>query len=68
MRKIFAIILVVALVICMAIPAFAVTPRFEYKAVKIPEIKVSIKIPDIVFDNWFNEHPIKISYTSPKLG
>lgn len=60
MRKIFAIILAVMLIASMAVSAFAVTPNFEYKPVKIPEIKVSVKIPNSVFDNWFKEHPLNI--------
>jgi hypothetical protein len=63
MKKIFIFMLVMFLIASMTVPAFAVTPKWEYKAVKIPEIKVSVKIPDSVFDNWFKEHPIKI-----KLG
>ena len=73
MRKIIALLLVLLLVAAMVVPAFAVTPKFEYKAVKLPKIKVSIKIPDSVFENWFKEHPIdlpaiNISYTQPTLG
>lgn len=70
MRKIIVFILTLALVVSMAVTSFAVTPKWEYKPVKLPQIKVSIKIPDKVFDDWFNEHPLdlKISYTSPTLG
>lgn len=60
MRKILAILLAVMLIAAMAVSAFAVTPKFEYKPVKIPEIKVSVKIPNSVFDNWFKEHPLNI--------
>ena len=66
MRKIFAIILVVAMIAAMSVTTFAVTPKWEYKPVKLPQIKVSIKIPDSVFENWFKEHPI--SFTAPVLG
>ena len=68
MRKIITFLLVLVLIVSMAVTTFAVTPKWEYKAVKLPEIKVSIKIPDSVFDNWFKDHPIKISYTNPTLG
>ena len=70
MRKIFAILLAVMLIASMAVSAYAVTPKWEYKPVKLPEIKVSIKIPDSVFDNWFKEHPLSlnISFASPTLG
>ena len=66
MRKIIVFILTLALIAAMSVTAFAVTPRWEYKPVKLPEIKVSIKIPDSVFDNWFKEHPIR--FTAPVLN
>lgn len=68
MRKVIVFILTLALIASMAVSAYAVTPKWEYKPVKLPQFKVSIKIPDSVFDNWFKDHPIKISYTSPTLG
>ena len=73
MKKKLLIFISLLLVAAMVVPAFAVTPKFEYKAVKLPKIKVSIKIPDSVFENWFKEHPIdlpaiNISYTQPTLG
>ena len=39
MRKIFAILLAVMLIASMAVSAYAVTPKWEYKAVKLPQIK-----------------------------
>ena len=66
MRKIIAFILALALIAAMSVPTFAVTPKWEYKPVKLPEIKVSIKIPDKVFTDWLAEHPI--SFTSPVLN
>lgn len=70
MRKIIVLLLAVALIAAMSVTAFAVTPRWEYKPVKLPEIKVSIKIPDKVFTDWFKEHPLSlnISFASPTLG
>ena len=65
MRKIIVFVLVVALIAAMSVTAFAVTPRWEYKPVKLPQIKVSIKIPDKVFADWFKDHPI--SFTAPTL-
>lgn len=70
MRKIITFILALVLIVSMAVTSFAATPKWEYKPVKLPQIKVSIKIPDSVFDNWFKDHPLNlnISYTSPTLG
>ena len=61
MRKLFALILAVMLIICMAVTASAVTPT-----IKVPNIKVSItkvpevKLPDSFWDKYFQEHPITI--------
>lgn len=66
MRKIIVFILTLALIVSMAVSAYAVTPKWEYTPVKLPQIKVTIKIPESVFDNWFKEHPI--TFTSPVLG
>ena len=66
MRKIIVFILTLALIAAMSVTAFAVTPRWEYKPVKLPEIKVSVKIPDKVFADWFKEHPIR--FTAPVLN
>lgn len=66
MRKIIVFVLVVALIAAMTVTAFAVTPKWEYKPVKLPQIKVSIKIPDKVFTDWFADHPI--SFTAPTLN
>lgn len=68
MKKIIVFILTLALIVSMAVSAYAVTPKWEYKPVKLPQIKVSIKIPDKVFDDWFKEHPLNITFTSPVLG
>ena len=66
MRKIIVFVLVVALIAAMSVTAFAVTPKWEYKPVKLPQIKVSVKIPDKVFTDWFEDHPIR--FTAPVLN
>jgi hypothetical protein len=38
MRKIIVLLLVVALIAAMSVTAFAVTPKWEYKPVKLPQI------------------------------
>ena len=60
MKKIIVSILVMAIALCIAIPAYAVTPT-----IKVPNIKVSItkvpevKISDSFWDKWFEEHPVE---------
>ena len=66
MKKIIIFVLTVALIMAMSVTAFAVTPRWEYKPVKLPQIKVSVKIPDKVFADWFADHPIRL--TAPVLN
>ena len=66
MRKIIVLLLVMALTTAMSVTAFAVTPRWEYNPVKLPQIKVSVKISDKVFADWFKEHPIR--FTAPVLN
>lgn len=68
MRKFFAILLAVMLIASMAVSAYAVTPKWEYKAVKLPEIKFT-SVENIV-SNWFKQNPldVKIDFTNVKLG
>lgn len=69
MKKIITILLTFTLIVCMTIPAFAVTPTLNPpKLPTIPEIKVEVEIPDSVFDNWFKKHPIVIDWSKIKLG
>ena len=64
MKKIIVSILVMAIALCIAIPAYAVTPTIKVPGVKIPTIKVpEVKVSDSFWDKWFAEHPINI-----KLG
>lgn len=73
MRKIIVFVLVVALIAAMSVTAFAVTPRWEYKPVKLPEIKVQPNFVENIVSNWFKHNPIdlpaiNISFTSKTLG
>jgi hypothetical protein len=73
MRKIFAILLAVMLIASLSVTAFAVTPKWEYKAVKLPQIKPDTSFVQGVVANWFKTHPIdlpdiNISFTSPVLN
>ena len=72
MRKIIVFILTLALIAAMAVTAFAVTPRWEYKPVKIPVIKVDTGFLQGAISRWLIENPIElpainISFTSPVL-
>lgn len=72
MKKIIMFVLVMALILAMSVPAFAVTPRWEYKPVKLPEIKVQPNFVENIVNNWFKTNPIdlpaiNISFTSPVL-
>lgn len=73
MRKIFAILLAVMLIAAMSVTAFAVTPKWEYKPVKLPQIKPDTSFVQSVVANWIKTNPIDfpaidISYTRPTLG
>ena len=67
MRKIIMFVLVMALILAMSVPAFAVTPRWEYKPVKLPQIKPDTSFVQGAVANWFKTNPIKISFTMPVL-
>lgn len=59
MKKILLFLLALLLILSMAIPAFAVTPKLKVPNMpKIPTIKVEVKLPENFWDNWFAKHPI----------
>lgn len=61
MKKFITIVCAVMLIACMAFPAHAVTPTFTIPNMpEIPTVQVDIDIPESVFDNWFEDHPIVI--------
>lgn len=62
MKKIITIFLALALVLCLAIPAHAVTPKLDVPDMpSVPDISVGIDfgfdIEDIV-DDWLEENPV----------
>lgn len=72
MRKILAILLAVMLIASMAVPAFAVTPKWKF-SLNIPEIKPDTSFVQGAVSKWFKENPIdlpafNISFTSPTLN
>ena len=73
MKKIIMFVLVMVLILAMSVPAFAVTPRWEYKPVKLPQIKPDTSFVQGAVSKWFKENPIdlpaiNISFTSPVLN
>lgn len=68
MRKVIAILLVVMLIASVAVSAYAVTPKWEYKPVNLPEIKPDTSFVQGAVANWFKTNPIKISFTMPVLN
>lgn len=65
MRKIILFLLTIAIVVSMAIPASAATPKLKVPSIKIPNISssVEVKLGDGFWDNYFAKNPIRI-----KLG
>lgn len=72
MRKIIVFILTLALIASMAVSAYAVTPKWEYKPVKLPQVKADTSFVQGAISKWLIENPIKlpdikISFTMPVL-
>jgi len=71
-KKIIATALALALIACMAVPAFAVTPKLEIDMPEISNIQIKPNIDDAVYENavksWFKEHPIVIDWSKIKIG
>lgn len=63
MKKFITFVIALAVVISMAVPAFAATPALKAPSipnVSVPKISVKIDLPRSVFTNWFAEHPVKL--------
>lgn len=64
MKKIIAMFMAVVMTVCMAIPAFAVTPALRVDMPEISKIEIKPNIDDAVYENavdsWFKDHPIKL--------
>lgn len=69
MRKIFAFLLAIMLVMSMAISAYAITPTFNIPSIKIPDISddIEVKLPQSTWDNYFKENPIRIDFSKINL-
>ena len=71
MRKIVVFVLIVAMIAAMSVTTFAVTPKWEYKPVKLPQIKPDTSMVKGAVANWFKTNPIDLpafSFTSKTLG
>lgn len=73
MRKIIVLLMIIAIMTAMAVPAFAMTPRWEYNPVKLPTIKIDANFAKNIVSNWLKTNPIElpainINFTSAALG
>lgn len=72
MKKIIATALALTMTACMAVPAFAVTPKLNIDMPEISNIKIEPNLDETVYenavDNWFKQHPIVIDWSKIKLG
>lgn len=73
MKRIVILLFVLIMIFSMAVSAFALTPRWEYKPPKLPQIKPDTSFVQGAISKWFVENPIdlppiKIEFTSPTLG
>jgi len=62
MKKIICIMIAVMLIACLAVPAYAVTPKYEFPDLpEIPDIsddvKFGFRISGSFWDDWFAKHP-----------
>ena len=69
MKKIICILLAVMLIMAMTVPAFAVTPKWEYHAPEIPEVTLTDDLKQMISNavaEFFKD--FKIEFTSTRLG
>lgn len=69
MKKIICLLLTVMLITAVTVPAFAVTPKWEYHAPKIPEVTLTDDLKQSI-SNWVAEFfkDFKTAFTSIRLG
>lgn len=69
MKKIICIMIAVLLIACLAVPAYAVTPKYEFPDMpEISKIKFNISFPlgKEFWADWFEKHPITVpTYNLP---
>lgn len=61
MKKLIVLILTICLILAMAVPAYACTPKLQVPSIPtVPKIRVEIKLPDGFWDNYFVLNPITV--------
>lgn len=60
MRKIIVLLLVMSVIIALSVPAFALTPKWEYTPVKVPTIKVDTSAIGNAVSAWLKANPITL--------
>jgi hypothetical protein len=70
MRKIFAFLLAIMIVMSLSISAYAVTPTLKIPSIKIPDISdnIEVKLPQTTWDNYFKENPFRIDFSKIDLS
>lgn len=59
MKKLIVLIITLCLILAMAVPAYACTPKLKVPSIPaVPKIRVEIKLFENFWDNWFAKHPI----------
>lgn len=67
MKKLIVLIITLCLILAMAVPAYACTPKLQVPSVpSVPKIRVEIQLPDSFWDNWFAMNPI--TFQVPRYG
>lgn len=70
MRKVIVLIITIALLASMALPAYACTPKLNIPKISIPEIKPTFKIQlsEDFWDNYFAKNPLNIDLSGVVVG
>lgn len=70
MRKIFALMLAIMIIMSMAISAYAATPTLRVPSIKIPDISgsIEVKLPQSFWNNHFAKNPIIIDFSKIKFN
>lgn len=72
MKRIITFLFALIMIFSMAISAFALTPKWEYQGIKLPQIKPNTSFVQGAISKWFETNPINLpnisfEFTSPVL-